>query len=110
MIQNEVIPLGFIKFRYTADFVIAEVKVSFKLIRTLKWLIRKRKYKKIFVIKNLFGGRIRTTTDEEYYIQNSGVLSTELLQIMDHLLRFTLLRKSAANNWQISTSCFYFVE
>ena len=46
---------------------------------------------KIFFIKNAFGGRIRTPTDEECYIQNSGVLSTELLQIMDHLLRFTLL-------------------
>ena len=66
-----------------AHVTIAEVKVSFLLIRTLKRLVRKRKYD-FFFIKNVFGGRIRTPTNEEYYIQNSGVLSTELLQIMDH--------------------------
>ena len=71
--------------------MIAEVKVSFLLIRTSKRLVRKRKYKIYIFIKNVFGGRIRTPTDEEYHIQNSGVLSTELLQIMDHFLRFTLL-------------------
>ena len=66
--------------------MIAEVKVSFLLILTLKRLVRKGKYKKYIFHKNVFGGRIRTPTDEEYYIQNSGVLFTELLQIMDHLL------------------------
>ena len=45
---------------------------------TLKRLVRKRKYKNIF-IKIVFRGRIRTPTDEEKYNQNSEALSTELL-------------------------------
>ena len=46
---------------------------------TLKRLVRKRKYKSIFSLKNVFRGRIRTPTDEEKYNHNSEALSTELL-------------------------------
>ena len=59
---------------------------------TLKRLVRKRKYKHIFLIKIVFGGRIRTPTDEELYNRNSDALSIELLQIMDHFLRFNPLK------------------
>ena len=48
-----------------SNHVIAEVKVSFLLIRPLKRLVKKRKYKNIFFIKNVFGGRIRTLTGFE---------------------------------------------
>ena len=45
---------------------------------TLIRLVRKRKFKNIF-IKIVFRGRIRTPTDEEEYNHNSDALSTELL-------------------------------
>ena len=55
---------------------------------TLKRLVRKI----IFFIKIVFGGRIRTPTDEEKYKRISDALSIELLQIMDHSLRFNPLK------------------